>query len=197
MSFVQPQLPYDLKALSPFLSEEQMSFHYGKHHAAYFNNLNGLVDGKPESELPLKEVVMKSAGGVFNNSAQAWNHSFFWQCMSPSGGGTPEGALLSNLERDFGSLDAFKEQFSSAAAKLFGSGWAWLAADSSGKLEIMPLSNADTPLRHGKEPLLTLDVWEHAYYVDYRNARPKFIEGFWDVINWNFVAKNLTEPFKE
>lgn len=197
MSFVQPQLPYDLKALSPFLSEEQMSFHYGKHHAAYFNNLNGLVDGKPESELPLKEVVMKSAGGVFNNSAQAWNHSFFWQCMSPSGGGTPEGTLLNNLERDFGSLGAFKEQFSSAAAKLFGSGWAWLAADSSGKLEIMPLSNADTPLRHGKEPLLTLDVWEHAYYVDYRNARPKFIEGFWDVINWNFVAKNLTEPFKE
>ncbi len=197
MSFVQPQLPYDLNALSPFLSEEQMSYHYGKHHAAYFTNLNGLVDGKPESGLPLKEVVINSTGGVFNNAAQAWNHSFFWHCMSPSGGGAPVGALLAGIERDFGSLDAFKEQFSSAAAKLFGSGWAWLATDSTGKLEIMPLSNADTPLRHGKEPLLTLDVWEHAYYVDYRNARPKFVEGFWDVIDWNFVAQNLTNPFKE
>ncbi|HOC68266.1 MAG TPA: superoxide dismutase [Candidatus Hydrogenedentes bacterium] len=197
MSFAQPQLPYDLGALSPFLSEEQMSYHYGKHHAAYFNNLNGLVDGKPESEMTLKDVVMNSSAGVFNNAAQAWNHSFFWHCMSPSGGGAPAGTLLAGIERDFGSLDAFKEQFSSAAAKLFGSGWAWLAADSTGKLEIMPLSNADTPLRHGKEPLLTLDVWEHAYYVDYRNARPKFIEGFWDVVDWSFAAQNLTTPFKE
>ncbi len=197
MSFTQPQLPYALGALSPFLSEEQMSYHYGKHHAAYFTNLNGLVDGKPESDMPLKELVVKSTGGVFNNAAQAWNHSFFWQCMSPSGGGLPTGALLSGIERDFGSFDAFKEQFTSTAAKLFGSGWAWLAADNAGKLEIMPLSNADTPLRHGKEPLLTLDVWEHAYYVDYRNARPKFIEGFWNVVNWNFVAQNLTDPFKE
>jgi len=197
MSFAQPQLPYDLGALSPFLSEEQMSYHYGKHHAAYFNNLNGLVDGKPESEMTLKDVVMNSSAGVFNNAAQAWNHSFFWHCMSPSGGGAPAGALLANIERDFGSLDAFKEQFSSAAAKLFGSGWAWLAADSTGKLEIMPLSNADTPLRHGQEPLLTLDVWEHAYYVDYRNARPKFIEGFWDVVDWSFAAQNLSTPFKE
>ncbi len=197
MSFAQPQLPYDLGALSPFLSEEQMSYHYGKHHAAYFNNLNGLVDGKPESEMTLKDVVMNSSAGVFNNAAQAWNHSFFWHCMSPSGGGALAGTLLAGIERDFGSLDAFKEQFSSAAAKLFGSGWAWLAADSTGKLEIMPLSNADTPLRHGKEPLLTLDVWEHAYYVDYRNARPKFIEGFWDVVDWSFAAQNLTTPFKE
>ncbi|OQB37169.1 MAG: Superoxide dismutase (Fe) [Candidatus Hydrogenedentes bacterium ADurb.Bin179] len=147
--------------------------------------------------MTLKDVVMNSSAGVFNNAAQAWNHSFFWHCMSPSGGGAPAGALLANIERDFGSLDAFKEQFSSAAAKLFGSGWAWLAADSTGKLEIMPLSNADTPLRHGQEPLLTLDVWEHAYYVDYRNARPKFIEGFWDVVDWSFAAQNLSTPFKE
>lgn len=197
MSFKQPELPYSLSALNPFVSEEQMSFHYGKHHAAYFTNLNGLVDGKPESDLPLKEVVMKSEGGVFNNAAQAWNHSFFWQCLSPSGGGMPPAALLANIERDFGSFDAFKTQFSTAAAKLFGSGWAWLAADSAGKLEIMALSNADTPLRHGKEPVLTLDVWEHAYYIDYRNQRPKFIEGFWDVVNWDFVIKTLATPFNE
>ena len=197
MSFTQPQLPYDLGALSPFLSEEQMSYHYGKHHAAYFNNLNGLVDGKAESDMALKDVVLKSDGPVFNNSAQAWNHSFFWHCMSPSGGGAPKGDLLTHIERDFGAFDAFKEQFSTASAKLFGSGWAWLAMDSAGKLEIMSLSNADTPLRHGKEPILTLDVWEHAYYIDYRNLRPKFIEGFWDVVNWDFVAKTLATPFKE
>jgi superoxide dismutase, Fe-Mn family len=197
MSFIQPQLPYDLGALSPFVSEEQMTYHYGKHHAAYFTNLNGLVDGKPESEKALKEVVVKAEGPVFNNAAQAWNHSFFWHCMSPSGGGTPKGELLSRIERDFGSFDVFKEQFSTAATKLFGSGWAWLAADVAGKLEIMPLSNADTPLRHGKEPILTLDVWEHAYYIDYRNLRPKFIQGFWDVVNWDFVTKNLADPFKE
>lgn len=197
MSFKQPELPYDLKALSPFVSEEQMSFHYGKHHAAYFTNLNGLVDGKPESDMPLKDVVIKSEGPVFNNAAQAWNHSFFWHCMSPSGGGAPSPDLLVHIERDFGSFADFKSQFSTAAAKLFGSGWAWLAMDSAGKLEIMALSNADTPLRHGKEPILTLDVWEHAYYIDYRNLRPKFIEGFWDVVNWDFVKHSLATPFKE
>ncbi|MBW7863836.1 MAG: superoxide dismutase [Candidatus Hydrogenedens sp.] len=197
MSFKQPELPYDLGALAPFVSEEQMSFHYGKHHAAYFTNLNGLVDGKPESEQSLREVVLASQGPVFNNSAQAWNHSFFWHCLATGGGGAPKGAVKELIERDFGGFDKFKEDFSTAAAKLFGSGWAWLAADASGKLEIMPLSNADTPLKHGKEPILTLDVWEHAYYIDYRNARPKFIEGFWDVVNWDFVNKNLTAPFQE
>lgn len=197
MSFKQPELPYALSALQPFVSEEQMMYHYGKHHAAYFTNLNGLVDGKPESEQSLKELTAKSEGPVFNNAAQAWNHSFFWHCMTPSGGGTPTSEILCHIDRDFGSFEQFKEQFSTAAAKLFGSGWAWLAVDSEGKLEIMPLSNADTPLRHGKEPVLTLDVWEHAYYIDYRNLRPKFIEGFWDVINWDFVTKNLSDPFKE
>ncbi len=197
MSFKQPDLPYALDGLAPFLSEEQMSYHYGKHHAAYFNNLNGLVEGKPEADLPLRELVVKSEGPVFNNSAQAWNHSFFWQCMAPSGGGQPAGELLTRIESDFGSLDQFKEQFSTAAAKLFGSGWAWLAAEPSGKLTIMPLSNADTPLKHGNEPLMTVDVWEHAYYIDYRNLRPKFIEAFWDAVNWDFVAGNLTNPFQE
>ena len=197
MSFKQPELPYDLGALNPFVSEEQMSFHYGKHHAAYFTNLNGLVDGKPESDLALRKVVVESQGPVFNNSAQAWNHSFFWHCMAPGGGGAPQGEIKGLIEAQWGTFDKFKEEFSTAAAKLFGSGWAWLAADPSGKLEILPLSNADTPLRHGKEPVLTLDVWEHAYYIDYRNARPKFIEGFWDVVNWDFVNRTLKAPFQE
>ncbi len=197
MSFKQPVLTYGLDGLAPYLSEEQMSYHYGKHHAAYFTNLNGLVEGKPEADLALKDVVKKAEGPVFNNAAQAWNHSFFWQCLCPSGGGQPAGDLLMGIERDFGSFDKFKEQFSTAAAKLFGSGWAWLAAEPTGKLVIMPLSNADTPLKHGNEPLMTLDVWEHAYYIDYRNLRPKFIEGFWDVVNWEFVAGNLTQPFQE
>lgn len=182
-----PELPFDLGDLAPFVSEEQMDFHYNKHHAGYFNKLNPLIEGKPEEELPLRELVIKSSGGVFNNAAQAWNHTFFWNCLSPNGGGKPTGELAQAIERDFGSFEEFRKQMSDKAAALFGSGWAWLAKDSSGKLEIMPLSNADTPLKHNKEPLLTLDVWEHAYYIDYRNKRPDFIEGFWDVINWDFA----------
>jgi Fe-Mn family superoxide dismutase len=197
MSFKQPELPYGLTALAPFLSEEQMSYHYGKHHAAYFTNLNGLVEGKPEADLPLREVMVQAQGPVFNNSAQAWNHSFFWHCMAPGGGGAPTGEIAKLIDRDFGDFAKFKEAFSTAATKLFGSGWAWLAVDSSGKLEIMPLSNADNPLKHGAEAVLTLDVWEHAYYIDYRNARPKFIEGFWGVVNWDFVNKSLKSPFQE
>ena len=188
-----PKLPYDLKDLAPFVSEEQMDFHYNKHHAGYFTKLNALIDGKPEADLPLRDLVIKSSGGVFNNAAQAWNHTFFWNCMSPSGGGKPKGELLEMITRDFGSLEDFKKKLSDSAAALFGSGWAWLAKDNTGKLEIMPLSNADTPLKYGKEPILTLDVWEHAYYIDYRNRRPDFIEKFWDVVNWEFVAKTCSE----
>lgn len=184
-----PELPFDIGALAPFVSEEQMDFHYNKHHAGYFKKLDGLIAGKPEEALDLKELVIKSEGGVFNNAAQAWNHSFFWECLSPDGGGKPQGELLAAIEKDFGSFEDFKTQLSDKAAALFGSGWAWLAKDASGKLEIMPLSNADTPLKHGKEPILTLDVWEHAYYIDYRNRRPDFIEGFWDVVNWE-TAQN-------
>lgn len=191
MSFQQPELPYAIGALKPFLSEEQMTYHYGKHHAAYFKNLNGLVEGKPEAQMPLREVVIKCTGPVFNNAGQAWNHSFFWNCMSPSGGGKPKGDLATAIDRGFGSLDTFKDAFSKAAATLFGSGWAWLACDKQGKLEIMALSNADTPLKYGKEPVLTIDVWEHAYYIDYRNERPRFVQAFWDVVNWDFVAKTL------
>jgi Fe-Mn family superoxide dismutase len=185
-----PKLPYNLKDLAPFVTEEQMDFHYNKHHAAYFTKLNGLIDGKPEADRSLEDLVIGSTGAIFNNAAQAWNHTFFWHCMSPSGGKEPTGALKMAIERDFGSLAAFREKFSSAAANLFGSGWAWLAKDDSGKLEIMPLSNADTPLKHGKQPIFTLDVWEHAYYIDYRNRRPDFIQKFWDVVNWDFVAKS-------
>jgi Fe-Mn family superoxide dismutase len=187
MAFKQPDLPYDLKALAPFVSEEQMDYHYNKHHAAYFKKLNGLIEGKPDEQKDLHAVVKESSGGIFNNAAQAWNHTFFWDCMSPDGGGKPKGALLKAIERDFGSLDDFMKKFSDSAATLFGSGWAWLASDPTGKLEIMPLSNADTPLRHAKTPILTLDVWEHAYYIDYRNERPRFIEQFRDVIHWDFA----------
>jgi Fe-Mn family superoxide dismutase len=197
VTFQQPPLPYALSALAPFLKEEQMMYHYEKHHAAYFKKLSGLVEGKPEANLPLRTLVIQSpAGPVFNNAAQAWNHTFFWNSMSPSGGGPPQGALLQAIARDFGGLDAFKKEFSDKAAALFGSGWTWLAADKQGKLEIMPLGNADTPLKHDREPILTLDVWEHAYYIDYRNERPRFIEGFWSKVNWDFAAKCLAEPGK-
>jgi superoxide dismutase, Fe-Mn family len=190
MPFQQPPLPFAMTAMKPFLSEEQLHYHYDKHHAAYFKNLNGLVEGKPEASMTLREVVVKSpAGPVFNNSAQAWNHSFYWDCMMPGGGGEPKGDLAAAIARDFGSFDAFKKSMSEAGVKLFGSGWAWLAADKQGKLEIMPLGNADIPLKHGKEPVLTVDVWEHAYYVDYRNERPKYVDGFWSFVNWDFAAK--------
>jgi superoxide dismutase, Fe-Mn family len=190
MPFQQPPLPFAMTAMKPFLSEEQLMYHYSKHHAAYFKNLNGLVEGKPEANMTLREVVEKSpAGPVFNNAAQAWNHSFYWDCMKPGGGGEPNGELAVAIRRDFGSFEAFKKAMSEASVKVFGSGWGWLAADKQGKLEIMALSNADTPLKHGKEPVLTIDVWEHAYYVDYHNERPKYVDGFWNVVNWPFVAK--------
>ncbi|MDJ0652446.1 MAG: superoxide dismutase [Simkaniaceae bacterium] len=193
MAFKQPELPYDLKALAPFVSEEQMDYHYNKHHAAYFKKLNGLIEGKAENNQDLDAVVKNSSGGIFNNAAQAWNHTFFWDCMSPDGGGKPKGELMEAIERNFGGLDAFMKKFSDSAATLFGSGWAWLASDPSGKLEIMPLSNADTPLKHGKTPILTLDVWEHAYYIDYRHERPRFIEQFRDVIHWDFAESNYKD----
>ena len=191
MSFQQSKLPYAPNSLSPFVSEEQMNFHYGKHHAAYFSKLNSLVNDRPESEWDLREVIIKSSGPIFNNAAQAWNHTFFWECMNPSGGGKPQGELLAAIERDFASYEAFRKMFSDSAAGLFGSGWAWLACDNSGKLEIMALSNADMPLRHNKQPILTLDVWEHAYYIDYRNSRPNYLKGFWEIVDWDAVAKRF------
>ena len=196
MTFQQPDLPYAKDALKGFVSEEGFDYHYGKHHAAYFANLNKLVDGTELADMSLEDVVKKCPlGGVFNNSAQAWNHAFFWECMSPNGGSAPGGEVGEAIKASFGDFDTFKEKFSQAAATLFGSGWAWLAQDAEGKLEILALSNADTPLRQNKRPLLTIDVWEHAYYIDYRNARPKFIEGFWDVVNWDFANQNMQKEY--
>ncbi len=186
-----PELPFAKDALKPIISEEAFDYHHGKHHAAYVNNLNGLIPGTEFENLSLEEIIKKSQGGIFNNSAQVWNHTFFWNCLSPNGGGKPSGALLDAIEKSFGSFDEFKAQFSKAAATLFGSGWTWLTKNPDGKLEILQLSNAGTPLTTDKKPLLTLDVWEHAYYIDYRNARPQFIEKFWDIVNWDFAKSQL------
>ncbi|MFT5318218.1 MAG: Fe-Mn family superoxide dismutase [Chlamydiales bacterium] len=186
-----PDLPFSAKDLAPFISEETFEYHWGKHHRAYVTNLNKLVDGTEFADETLEDIIRKSKGGVFNNAAQHWNHSFFWNCLSPNGGGIPKGDVLNKINESFGDVETFKEQFSQAAATLFGAGWAWLAQNDEGKLEILPLSNAETPITHGKKPILTLDVWEHAYYIDYRNARPKFIEGWWDVVNWEFAEQNM------
>jgi Fe-Mn family superoxide dismutase len=192
MAFTQPALPYAKNALAPYLTEEQIEFHYGKHHAAYFTNLNNLVAGKPEEQNSLEELILTGAGGVFNNAAQAWNHTFYWNCMAPGAGGAPTGALAAAIDRDFGSFDAFKDAFSKASVGVFGSGWCWLAKNADGKLVIHPSQGpADLPMKHGLTAILTVDVWEHAYYIDYKNLRAKFVEGFWGVANWSFAAANF------
>ena len=192
MPFTLPPLPYDKAALAPHLSAETLEYHYGKHHQAYVNNLNKLTEGKPEAKKSLEEIIMTAApGGLFNNAAQVWNHTFYWNCMKPSGGGEPAGALSEAIERDFDSFSKFKEQFTAAAATLFGSGWAWLALDG-GKLKIVQTKDADLPMKRGQVALLTIDVWEHAYYIDHRNLRPKYIEAFLDrLVNWDFAAANF------
>ncbi len=187
--FELPALPWAPDALQPLMSKETIDFHYGKHHAAYVTNLNKLVPGTPYESMSLEEIVKKAPPGViFNNAAQVWNHTFFWNCLSPKGGGEPQGKLADVIQGAFGSFADFKQQFTDAAVKLFGSGWAWLARHKDGKLAIETTSNAGTPLQQGKTPLLTCDVWEHAYYIDYRNARPKFVEAFWKLVNWEYVA---------
>jgi Fe-Mn family superoxide dismutase len=191
MAYELPALPYDLNALEPQISKETLEYHYGKHHAGYVKNLNGLVAGTEFENSGLEEIVKKADGGIFNNGAQVWNHTFYWNCMAPDGGGEPTGALLNAIKSDFGSFEAFKEQFSKAAATLFGSGWAWLVKSPAGKLEIVQESNAGNPLRSGKEPIMTCDVWEHAYYIDKRNLRPAYIEDFWKVVDWNTIGKRL------
>ena len=191
MAYELPALPYDLNALEPQISKETLEYHYGKHHAGYVKNLNGLVVGTEFENSGLEAIVKKADGGIFNNGAQVWNHTFYWNCMAPDGGGEPTGALLNAIKSDFGSFEAFKEQFSKAAATLFGSGWAWLVKSPSGKLEIVQESNAGNPLRSGKEPIMTCDVWEHAYYIDKRNLRPAYIEDFWKVVDWNTIGKRL------
>ena len=191
MKFELPPLPYAQDALAPHISGNTLSFHYGKHHQAYMDKLKAAIEGKPEADQSLDELVLSASGGVFNNAAQVWNHSFYWNSMKPQGGGDPSGELLSAIERDFGSVSDFKQQFSQAAATHFGSGWAWLVS-ANGKLEIVDTHDADNPLRHGKTPLLTIDVWEHAYYLDYQNARPNYIKAYVEhLVNWDFAAENL------
>ncbi len=186
--FELPKLPYAMDALEPHISRETLEYHYGKHHAAYVNKLNELVKGTPHEKAALEDIVKKESGAIFNNAAQIWNHTFYWNCLTAQSG-APGAKLLAALTSSFGSLDEFKKQFSNSAATLFGSGWAWLAKKPDGKLEIVPESNAGTPLTRGYTPLLTCDVWEHAYYIDYRNARPKYIEAFWNLVNWSWVEK--------
>ncbi len=190
MSFELPNLPYAKDALAPHISAETFDYHHGKHHQAYVNKLNALTEGKPEANKSLEELIKTTEGGLFNQAAQVWNHTFFWNSMKPNGGGAPTGALADAIKRDFGSFDAFKEAFTETAGGQFGSGWAWLVSDG-GKLSITSTTNAGNPMTDGKTPILTLDVWEHAYYVDYRNARPKFIEAFLEhLVNWEFAAAN-------
>lgn len=191
MTHELPALPYEMDALAPYMSKETLEFHYGKHHQAYITNLNKLIPGTEFENMSLEEIMMKSSGGIFNNAAQIWNHSFFWNCLSPNGGGEPTGELLEKINTAFGSVESFKEKFSTTAATTFGSGWAWLVKNSDGELEIISTSNAATPMTEGKTALLTCDVWEHAYYIDYRNARPEYIKNFWNLVNWEFAASNL------
>lgn len=191
MAFELPPLPYKMDALEPFISKETLEYHYGKHHQAYVTNLNNLVPGTEFAGASLEDIVKKSKGGVFNNGAQVWNHTFYWECLSPNGGGEPKGTVMDALAESFGSFGAFKEQFTKAAATLFGSGWAWLVKTADGKLEIVQESNAGNPMTSGKTPLLTCDVWEHAYYIDKRNKRPEYIADFWNLVNWDFLKKNL------
>jgi len=191
MTFELPALPYAKNALEPHMSAETLEYHYGKHHQTYVTNLNNLVKGTEFENQSLENIIVKSSGGIFNNAAQVWNHTFFWHCLKPNGGGKPTGALAAAIDKAFGSFDAFKEKFSQTALTTFGSGWAWLVKNKDGSLAIVSTSNAQTPMTQGQTALLTIDVWEHAYYIDYRNARVKFIEAFWNIVNWDFVAKNL------
>jgi superoxide dismutase, Fe-Mn family len=187
-----PELPFAKDALQPHISPETLDYHYGKHHAAYVTNLNKLVPGTEFENLELEDIVKKApAGGVFNNAAQVWNHTFYWNCLSPKGGGEPSGPLADAINAAFGSFAEFKEKFSTSAATNFGSGWTWLVKNDDGSVEILNTANAGSALTSSKTPLLTIDVWEHAYYVDYRNARPKYIEIFWNLVNWDFASKNF------
>jgi len=186
-----PELPWKPEALEPYISAETISFHYGKHHQAYVNNLNNLIKETEFENYPLEEIIKTSKGGIFNNAAQVWNHTFYWESLTPNASEKPSGKLLKRIEADFGSFEEFKSQFSKAAATLFGSGWAWLIINQDGKLEIVQTGNAENPITKGLKPILTCDVWEHAYYVDYRNRRPDYIENFFKIINWDKVEARM------
>lgn len=191
MTYELPPLPYSRDALEPVISAETLDYHYGKHHQAYVTNLNNMVPGTDLEGSSLEELVLKSDGGVFNNAAQVWNHTFYWNGLSPDGGGEPTGALAEAINDKFGSFDAFKDAFNKSAIGNFGSGWTWLVKSADGGVEIVNTSNAACPVRDGLVPLLTIDVWEHAYYIDYRNARPQYMAEIWKLVNWDFVAQNF------
>lgn len=191
MAITLPDLPYSMEALQPHISKETLEYHYGKHHNAYVVNLNKLIEGTEFQNMSLEDIIKKSSGGIFNNAAQIWNHTFYWNSMSPDGGGEPTGALADAINTCFGSVAKFKEEFTQAALTQFGSGWAWLVKKADGSLAIEKTANADTPLTKGVTALLTCDVWEHAYYIDYRNARPKYVEAFWNLVNWENAAKKI------
>lgn len=191
MAFKLPELPYAANALEPVISEKTISFHYGKHHQAYVNNVNNLIEGTEFENASLEEIIQKADGGIFNNGAQVWNHTFYFMQFSPDGKKEPVGELKAAIDAKFGSFDAFKEAFSKAAATLFGSGWAWLVVNAANELEIVQTSNAGNPMRDGMKPLLTCDVWEHAYYLDKQNARPKYIEEFWTILDWEVISKRF------
>lgn len=193
MTHVLPKLPYAMDALQPYISKETLEYHYGKHHQAYVNNLNNLIKGTEFENASLEDTIMKSSGGIFNNAAQVWNHTFYWNCLAPQNSNEPTGQLADAIKKKFDSLDEFKKLFSQAAVSTFGSGWAWLVKNAQGELEIISTSNAGTPMQQHKKALLTCDVWEHAYYIDYRNARPNYVENFWKIINWDFVTENFKD----
>lgn len=191
MTFELPALPYAKDALAPHISAETIEYHYGKHHQTYVTNLNNLVPGTEFEGLSLEEIVKKSSGGIFNNAAQVWNHTFYWSSLSPNGGGEPSGALAEAIDKAFGSFEKFKEEFTKTAVTTFGSGWGWLVKNADGSLALVSTSNAGCPLTAGQTPLLTVDVWEHAYYIDFRNLRPKYLEAFWALVNWEFASANF------
>lgn len=191
MVHILPDLPYDLDALEPHISRETLAFHHGEHHSAYVKKLNSLTQNTGFREQPLMDIVKYATGDIFNNAAQAWNHEFYWNCLSPQGGGEPVAAIAEAIQRDFKSFEQFRDDFTQAAMRLFGSGWAWLVLNEEDQLDIMTTTNADTPLREGLTPLLACDVWEHAYYLDYRNRRQDYLEAFWSVVNWEFASRQL------
>lgn len=193
MVFKLPELPYAKDALAPHISAETIEYHYGKHHNAYVTNLNKLVTDTPFASQALEKIVKESTGGIFNNAAQTWNHTFYWYCLSPQGGGEPSGDLADAIHKAFGSFADFQEKFTQTAIGTFGSGWAWLVQDADKKLQIVSTSNAGCPLTTELKPLLTCDVWEHAYYIDYRNARPEYLKAFWSLVNWEFVAHHALD----
>ncbi len=189
MTHVLPKLPYSPEALEPHISKKTIEYHYGKHHMTYVKKLNDLIPGTPFEEANLEDIIKKADGGIFNNGAQVWNHTFYWEGFSPEGGGEPGGELMQAIEEGFGSFDKFKEKFTNASVTLFGSGWSWLVKNADGSLEIVQTSNAENPMRQGKTPLLTCDVWEHAYYLDYQNRRPEYLSAFWKLVDWKRVEE--------